>query len=246
MGFWELQAWVLLWSCRYPIKGLGYRTASKGSTPCLYLYLSVKRWRMGNSQWRLKAAGVDSSSLKSEGYHYVWSQGVVIPLGVSEEKLSLYYISWISYLFDLIPEWRLWNWDTRLYPQAMGSWELSIQTGGWFYWHGSSAVRACKYTCGQTAPISPCPKRSELKLSRKSWLTVTVSPSVRLDQNQPIGSAILHCLGECLTSCTWIVKARKRGCFHKSTTESGFVEVIHDKLSLSYILTVLGLWTVFT
>ena len=43
----------------------------------------------------------------------------------------------------------------------------------------------------------------------------------KLDQNLPIGSAIFHILGVFLTSCTCIVKSRKRGCFHKSTTKSG-------------------------
>ena len=47
-----------------------------------------------------------------------------------------------------------------------------------------------------------------------------------LDQTPPVGSTIFNVLGEFLTSCTCIVKSRKRGCFHKSTTESGCGEVI--------------------
>ena len=51
-------------------------------------------------------------------------------------------------------------------------------------------------------------------------------PGGVLDQNPSIGSAIFHVLGVFLTSCTCIVKSRKRGCFHKSTTEIGCGEVI--------------------
>ena len=48
----------------------------------------------------------------------------------------------------------------------------------------------------------------------------------RLDRNPPIDSAIFHILGVFLASCTRIMKSRKRGCFHKSMTESGYGEVI--------------------
>ena len=47
-----------------------------------------------------------------------------------------------------------------------------------------------------------------------------------LDQNLPIGSAICHLLGVFLTSCTYIAKCIKVGCFQKSPTESGWGGVI--------------------
>ena len=50
---------------------------------------------------------------------------------------------------------------------------------------------------------------------------VHVNPRGEHGQNPPIGSAIFHVLGVFQTSCTSIVKSRKRGCFHKSTTKSG-------------------------
>ena len=47
-----------------------------------------------------------------------------------------------------------------------------------------------------------------------------------LDQNPPIGSAISQVLDVFLTSCTYIVKSKKKGSFDKSTTKSGCGKVI--------------------
>ena len=54
----------------------------------------------------------------------------------------------------------------------------------------------------------------------------TKAPGGGLDQNPPKGSAIFQVLGVFLTSCTCIVKSRKKGCIHKSATKSGCGEVI--------------------
>ena len=64
--------------------------------------------------------------------------------------------------------------------------------------------------------------KSKTKVGRipKTRGIVTINTKIGIDQNPLIGSAIFHVLGVFLTSCTCIVKSRRRGCFPQAGLRS--------------------------